>query len=151
MAKRVYFNWYEIKSRARNNCAAIIILTHAQTVEYNSPIAWGGKDLMRKLKIHHIPLFLFESGILKKEGRSLYCTYRTKEPQSYFISKDWLFANVSAIKKVSYLRALSRRRVSDTSSRIPRNYFNNITENPFLRVDEDYIYFLQESLLTGKP
>lgn len=68
MAKRVYFNWYEIKSRARNNCAAIIILTHAQTVEYNSPIAWGGKDLMRKLKIHHIPLFLFESGILKKKA-----------------------------------------------------------------------------------
>ena len=62
----IYFNWYELNQRGRKDPAAIIILTHALNFDYNYPIAWSsGKSLLQKLHIHHIPSFLFQTGILE--------------------------------------------------------------------------------------
>ena len=59
--KITYFNWYEIKLRARRDKSAILILTFAQTPLYNTRTT---KGLMKELKINHIPIHLFVSGIL---------------------------------------------------------------------------------------
>jgi hypothetical protein len=53
---------------------------------------------------------------------------------------------VPARKKVVYLKALSMRRINETQNYIPKKYFENVTENPFLTITDDRIYFPLESL-----
>jgi len=142
-----YFNWAEIILLARRDPAAIIILAYAQTSLYNEFVA---KNLIQRLNIHHVPSSLFSDRLLVQHKNSLECTYKTREPLSYFNNPDFLFLNVSAKEKVSYLRALSMRRISDTSNSIPRDYFNKVANNHFLKVDEDYIHFPLESSVSRK-
>lgn len=139
-----YFNWHEIESRARRDPAAILILTYAQTSLYNEISA---KQLLQKLHIHHIPQFLFSSKTFTQYRTKLQCNYKTDDPQSYFRNANFLTYAVDAKSKVSYLRALSMRRISDNSNRIPRRYFNKVAYNPFIQTDEEYIYFPLESSL----
>ena len=47
-----YFNWYEIHKAARKDPAAIIILTHGLTKDYNDPInklPLDQKNLLKKV------------------------------------------------------------------------------------------------------
>ena len=75
--------------------------------------------------------------------------YKTREPQSYFRNTEFLFMNIAPTKKISYLKALSTRRISDNSNKIPRDYFENINHNVFLEYDDNNIYFpLEEKLLS---
>lgn len=134
-----YFNYNEIYIRARGNPAAIVLLTFAQTSKYN---IYTSKKLMRDLHINHIPKFLFSSRTLHFTPTSLVeCKYKTKEPASYFNNSDFLFYGINARHKAIYLKALAARKISDKENRIPRNYFNKVSANPFLQVDDDYIYF----------
>ena len=144
-----YFNWNELQQRGQRDPAAIIILTYAQSKSYNTPIAWHqGKSLLQILNIHHIPSFLFQTGILEAMAGNIFCTYKTKEKQSYIKNTKFLRYNVAAHYKVNYIKILSMRRISDKTNKIPRNYIKNIIDNPFLTYDKDFIYFRYESLVT---
>jgi hypothetical protein len=137
-----YFNWNEIYSKSRKDNAAIIILAFAQTTLYNEIYS---SILMKKLNIHHIPQFMFKDKILEQKKQQLICNYRTQDAQSYFKNPKFLLANVPAIDKVVYLRALSLRRISDRSDRIPRDFFKKLEYNPFMTIEKDYINFTYES------
>lgn len=144
-----YFNWYEIYQAARKDPAAIIILTYGLTKDYNEPIAWGkGRSLLNSLNIHHIPTFLFQSGILEASKGNIFSTFKTKQTQSYIKNTKFLTYNVAAKYKVDYLKTLSMRRVSDKTDKIPASYIEGKINNPFLTVDKDFIYFRYESLDT---
>ena len=144
-----YFNWHEIYQLARGDLAAIVILTYAQSKSYNTPIAWhSGKSLLEKLNIHHIPVFLFQTGTLEAIAGNIFCTYKTKEIQSYINNSKFLTYNVSARLKTDYIKALSMRRISDKTNKIDRNYVEGEIDNPFLTYDNDFIYFRYESLVT---
>lgn len=122
--------------------AAIIILAFAQTKLYNEV---SSKGLMKKLNIHHIPPFLFFNRTLEQRKHQLICNYHTIDAQSYFINSAFLTSGASAKHKVIYLRALSMRRISDTNNYIPRDFLGNISYNPFLTIDDNFIYFPQEN------
>ena len=144
-----YFNWNELQQRGQRDPAAIIILTYAQSKSYNTPIAWHqGKSLLQILNIHHIPSFLFQTGILEAMAGNIFCSYKTKENQSYISNPKFLTYNVSAQYKVDYIKALSMRRISDKANKIHRSYIKDNIDNPFLTYDEDFIYFRYESLAT---
>ena len=144
-----YFNWNELQQRGQRDPAAIIILTYAQSKSYNTPIAWQyGNSLLQVLNIHHIPSFLLQSGILEVTAGNIFCTYKTKEIQSYIKNSKFLGYNVAAHHKVNYIKALSMRRISDKTNKIPRNYIEGDIDNPFLTYDKDFIYFRYESLVT---
>jgi hypothetical protein len=146
-----YFNWYEIYQAARKDPAAIIILTYGLTKDYNEAICWRhGKSLLNLLNIHHIPSFMFQSGLLEASQGSIYSTFETKQTQSYIKNTKFLRYNVAAKFKVDYIKALSMRRMSDKSDRIQREYIEGKIDNPFLTYDEDFIYFRYESLDTEK-
>ncbi len=146
-----YFNWHEIYRIGRGNPAAIVILTHAQTKDYNEPIVWQRRSILEFLRINHIPTFLFEQGTLDSINGKLLCNYRTKEKQSYIINPKVLRYNVNAKLKVDYIRALSMRRISEKVNYIPKSYLTDLEmDNPFLTYDENYIYFRYESLVSEK-
>jgi len=136
------FNWDEIYKKSRKDLAAIIILAYAQTKLYNEI---SSKGLMKKLNIHHIPPFLFYTQTLTQHKHMLICNYTTEEPQSYFKNPAFLTSGASAKHKVIYLRALSMRRLTETCDYIPRDYLGSLSYNPFLQVDNDFIYFPQEN------
>jgi hypothetical protein len=138
----IYFNWFEIESRARKDSAAILILTFAQTKLYN-PIT--SKGLMNALKINHIPVHLFSEGILKQTDKGLKCNYKTQEPMSYFTNPWFLTHNVNILKKIEYLQLLSMRRISEKHNYIDKVYINKDLTNPYLKTTVDKIYFLPES------
>ena len=137
----IYFNWDELRLKAKGDPAGIIILTYGLTKSYN--ISTSGY-LMKKLNINHIPQFLFARGILKATNNKVKVNYVTKEAQSYFKYDKFLFARVSARQKALYLRALSMRPLDDVRNFIPRVLFNNIAFNPFLKVTNDKIEFIYE-------
>ena len=137
-----YFNWYELKTKAKGDPAGIIILTYGLTSNYNVNTS---QYLMKKLNINHIPPLLFQRGYLNQSRYRLTSSYVTKEPQSYFKNERFLFARVNVRHKALYLRALSMRAIDDKSNFIPRHYFNDVAKNPFLRVSEDKIHFIYES------
>lgn len=141
-----FFNWNEIFLLSKGDLASILILTYAQTKEYNELSA---KKLLSRLNINHIPAFLFHEGILVQYRHTLYCTYKTRDPQSYFLNSSFLFLNISARKKAVYIKALSMRRLSDDRDYIPLKYFSNITENPLVNITEDKIMFKLESSARG--
>ena len=136
------FNWEEIYKKSRKDMAAIIILAFAQTKLYNEI---SSKGLMKKLNIHHIPSFLFYNRILVQHKHQLICNYHTEDAQSYFRNPAFLLSAASAKHKVIYLRALSMRRLTDADNKIPRDYIGSLSYNPFLEVDNDFIYFPQEN------
>ena len=144
-----YFNWHEIYQLARGDLAAIVILTYAQSKSYNTPIAWhSGKSLLNKLNIHHIPAFLFQTGTLEAMAGNIFCSYKTKEIQSYINNSKFITYNVSAHLKTDYIKALSMRRISDKTNKIHRSYIEDDIDNPFLTFDKNFIYFRYESLVT---
>ena len=100
---------------------------------------------MKKLNINHIPPSLFRQGHLSVSRYRLASNHVTKEPQSYFKNEKFLFAGVNVRHKALYLRALSMRPIDDKQDFIPRHYFNEVANNPFLKVSEDKIHFIYES------
>ena len=142
-----FFNWYEIKLRARRDKSAILILTFAQTPLYNTRTT---KGLMGALKINHIPIHLFTTGLLEQKKEKLVCNYQTKEPMSYFKNPWFLTQNVSIIQKTEYLQLLSMRRISENQDYIAKNYIRKDINNPFVNIRGDKIYFTQESSVSRK-
>ena len=107
---------------------------------------------MDKLKINHIPMHLFKTKRLYVyQHDKIGINYKTREPQSYFRNTKFLFMNISPVKKVSYLKALSTRRISDNNSKIPRCYFEDISNNVLLEHDNNNIYFPLEEQLLSQP
>jgi hypothetical protein len=138
----IYFNWYEIESKARKDQAAILILTFAQTKLYNPRTT---KGLMTALKINHIPIHLFTAGILEQTEKGLECHYKTQEPMSYFLNPWFLTHNVNILKKTEYLQMLSMRRISEKQDYIAKTYIRKDLMNPYIEIKGDKIYFLPES------
>jgi hypothetical protein len=141
-----YFNLSEIRKKARQDQAAILILTFAQTKLYNAYTTTG---LMKSLKINHVPPFLIINGTLEQR-RVLKCTYKTREPMSYFRNPWFLTQNVSTKDKIDYLQLLSMRRISEDVDYIPQDYVAAQITNPFIEYKEDKIYFTQESSVSRK-
>jgi len=143
----IYFNWYELLSKARKDQTAILILAFAQTKLYNARTT---KGKMRALKINHIPMHLFTTGLLEQKKEKLVCNYQTEEPMSYFKNPWFLTQNVSVIQKTEYLQLLSMRRVSEDQDYIAKNYIRKDINNPFVNIKGDKIYFTQESSVSRK-
>ena len=143
----IYFNWYELLSKARKDQTAILILAFAQTKLYNERTT---KGLMVALKINHIPMHLFTTGLLEQKKEKLVCNYQTEEPMSYFKNPWFLTQNVSVIQKTEYLQLLSMRRVSEDQDYIAKNYIRKDINNPFVNIKGDKIYFTQESSVSRK-
>jgi len=139
-----YFNWHEILLLSKGDLAAIICLAYAQTLEYNEKSV---ATLRRTLKIHHFPQSLLSAGTFRQHVNSLECTYKTREPQSYFKNNKFLYIGAPTKDKVVYLRALSMRRPDITDNFIPRKYYTKVKQNFFLNITEDKIYFPYESSL----
>lgn len=139
----IYFNYQEIYTRAGGDPAAILLLTYAQSTEYN---AYTSKQLMKKLCINHIPqrLFLNKSLHFGLDNK-IYPKYKTEEPQSYIKNTSFFTYGVGARAKAVYIKALSARKLNSKEDRIPRNYFNKVSDNPFLKVDDNFIYFPLEA------
>ena len=119
-----YFNWYELLSKSRKDQTAILILTFAQTKLYNP---YTTKGLMKALKINHIPIHLFTTGLLEQKKDRLVCNYKTE-----------------------YLQMLSMRRISEAQDYIAKNYIRKDLHNPFISIKGDKIYFTQESSVSRK-
>ena len=143
----IYFNWYELLSKARKDQTAILILAFAQTSLYNARTT---KGLMGALKINHIPIHLFTTGLLEQKKEKLVCNYRTLEPMSYFKNPWFLTQNVSILQKTEYLQLLSMRRISEEQDYIAKNYIRKDINNPFVNIKGDKIYFTQESSVSRK-
>lgn len=142
-----YFNWYELVAKARKDQAAILILAFAQTSLYNPKTT---KGIMAALKINHIPMFLFTTGLLEQKKDCLACNYKTEEPMSY-IKNPWFFThNVSTYVKLEYLQLLSMRRISEQQDYIAKNYINKDIQSPYIEIKGDKIYFLPESSVSRK-
>lgn len=137
-----FFNWNEIWLLSKKDLAAINCLTYAQTSLYNELSA---KTMMNRLKLNHIPISLFQDKLFTQYKHTLYCSYKTREPQSYFKNPSFLFTNAAAKYKAVYLKALSMRRISETVDYIPLKYFDNVQYNPFLQIENGKIYFPLES------
>lgn len=139
-----YFNYNEIILRARRDPAAIVLLTFAQSPLYNY---YKSERLMQTLCINHIPSFLFTARtlVLNPVDHRIVCNYKTKKPDSYIRNPEFLTYGINARQKALYLRALSTRRISDKENKIPRDYFGKVADNPFLEVDDDFIYFPLEA------
>ena len=135
----IYFNWDELRLKAKGDPAGIIILTYGLTKSYNVSTS---SYLMKKLNINQIAQFLFARGILKATNNKVKVNYVTKEAQSYF--KYDKFSKEYQQDKKLYLRALSMRPLDDVRNFIPRILFNNIAFNPFLKVTNDKIEFIYE-------
>ena len=142
-----YFNWYEVASKARKDQTAILILAFAQTSLYNARTT---KGLMGALKINHIPMHLFTTGLLEQKREKLVCNYQTIEPMSYFKNPYFLTQNASVINKTEYLQMLSMRRISEAQDYIAKNYIRKDLQNPFISIKGDKIYFTQESSVSRK-
>jgi hypothetical protein len=137
-----FFNWHELLLKGRKDAAAIIILAYAQTSLYNES---SSKKLLRKLNLHHIPLFMLSSRLLIQQKSSLLCIYRTQEPQSYFKNPYFLTTNTPIKQRLQYLKALSMRRINEQQDCIPKTYMNLTEYNPFMQVKDNYIHFTYES------
>ena len=111
----IYFNWDELRLKAKGDPAGIIILTYGLTKSYN--ISTSGY-LMKKLNINHIPQFLFTRGVLKAINNKVKINYVTKDAQSYFKYDKFLYARVNVRHKALYLRALSMRPIDDKNNLI---------------------------------
>ena len=136
-----YFNWYEIVRKARKDQTAILILTFAQTSLYNP---YTTKGLMKALKINHIPVHLFTTGILEQKKNKVVCNYKTEEPMSYFKNPYFLTQNASVISKTEYLQMLSMRRISEAQNYIAKNYIRKDLDNPFINIKGNKIHFFLE-------
>ena len=135
----IYFNWYELLSKARKDQTAILILTFAQTSLYNP---YTTKGLMKALKINHIPVHLFTTGLLEQKKDRLVCNYKTEEPMSYFKNPYFLTQNVSVIHKTEYLQMLSMRRISEAQGYIAKNYIRKDLQIPLYQLKEiKYIFY----------
>ncbi len=138
-----YFNWDELRVKARGDPAGIIILTYGLSPGYNVSTS---QYMIKKLNINHIPQFLFRKNyLIATKDKKVKINVKTKEIQSYFTYDKFLFARVSARQKALYLRALAMRPLDDVRNFVPRVLFNNIAYNPFLEVTEDKIKFIYES------
>ena len=142
-----YFNWYELVSKARKDQTAILILAFAQTSLYNARTT---KGLMGALKINHIPMHLFTTGLLEQKREKLICNYRTVEPMSYFKNPWFLTKDVAIIQRTEYLQLLSMRRISEEQDYIAKNYIRKDVKNPFITIKGDKIHFTQESSVSRK-
>ena len=137
----IYFNWYELVSKSRKDQTAILILTFAQTSLYNP---YTTKGLMKVLKINHIPVHLFTTGLLEQKKDRLVCNYKTQEPMSYFKNPYFLTQNASVIHKTEYLQMLSMRRISEAQDYIAKNYIRKDLDNPFINIKGNKIHFYLE-------
>ena len=138
-----YFNWDELRVKARGDPAGIIILTYGLSPGYNVSTS---QYMIKKLNINHIPQFLFRKNyLIATKDKKVKINVKTKEIQSYFTYDKFLFARVSARQKALYLRALAMRPLDDVRNFVPRGLFGNVAYNPFLEVTKDKIKFTYES------
>jgi hypothetical protein len=138
-----YFNWDELRIKARGDPAGIIILTYGLSPSYNVS---SSQYMIKKLNINHIPVFLFRKNyLIVTKDNKVKINVKTEDAQSYFTYDKFLFARVSARQKALYLRALAMRALDDGRDFVPRVLFNNIAYNPFLKITEDKIKFIYES------
>lgn len=106
---------------------------------------------MKRLKLNHIPPFLFHDKHFTQYKTKLVCNYKTKDPQSYFINPYFLFMNAPVRAKIVYIKALAMRRIAEQQDYIPLKYFSEIKPNPFLRVEDDKILFPLEAFVRNNP
>ena len=138
-----YFNWDELRVKARGDPAGIIILTYGLSPGYNVSTS---QYMIKKLNINHIPQFLFRKNyLIATKDKKVKINVKTKEIQSYFTYDKFLFARVSARQKALYLWALAMRPLDDVRNFVPRVLFGNVAYNPFLEVTKDKIKFTYES------
>ena len=99
---------------------------------------------MKALKINHIPIHLFTTGLLEQKKDRLVCNYKTEEPMSYFKNPYFLTQNASVISKTEYLQMLSMRRISEAQNYIAKNYIRKDLDNPFINIKGNKIHFYLE-------
>ena len=99
---------------------------------------------MKVLKINHIPVHLFTTGLLEQKKDRLVCNYKTEEPMSYFKNPYFLTQNASVIHKTEYLQMLSMRRISEAQDYIAKNYIRKDLDNPFINIKGNKIHFYLE-------
>lgn len=136
-----YFNWDEIRLISRGDLSAIICLAYAQTTRYNE---LSVKTLLTRLQLHHFAPTLSYNKVFIKHKHLLECTYKTKDPQSYFTDPSFLWSGASAACKVEYLKVLSLRKISTRQNWIPSTYYDVKRYNPFFTVEQDKIIFTYE-------
>ena len=153
--KLFIFNWSELRRHGQSNFDAILCLTYATTMGYNTKIANDIVDLAHILNIKEVPVFLFSKRYLHQfrfVGKSFITNkYRTtKDPQSYFTNREFLFSDLTAKEKVEYLYLLSRRKLTDNNSYIAESVVESKFLNHALVEHKGYkIYFLTEKEMTN--
>ena len=90
-----YFNLSEIRKKARQDQAAILILTFAQTKLYNPYTTTG---LMKSLKINHVPPFLIMNGTLEQN----YVVSQIPNPFIEYRDNKIYFTQESSVSRKSY-------------------------------------------------
>lgn len=130
---------------AGNDFSGILILLKATLVGYNKKIANNGYHLMAKLHIHTIPPIIFRKKFLFIQEQNIYSRYSCKEPQSYFVNKDFITTAYTAAQKGRYLYMLAQRPISIDDTFIPKHYIpETLWNNPFIEVDDKHIHFITE-------
>lgn len=138
----IYFNWSDLVLLSRKDMAGILCLTHGLNPRYNE---LSSKTMMTRLGINHIPSSLFADGLFCQKKRQLLCLYKPREPQSYIKNSYFLYMHVPVQQRITYLKALSLRKLTSNDDFIPRHYFSKVKSNIFLHITEDKIYFPYES------
>lgn len=138
----IYFNWEELLYLSKKDMAGILCLLHGLNPEYYE---YNSTTMMRRLSINHVPIVLFKQKCFKQINGRLLNLYKTKEPQGYIKNIKFLYLSVPVKQKITYIRALSMRRLNNKDDFIPRSYFSKVTSNIFLDIQEDRIYFPYES------
>jgi hypothetical protein len=149
-----YFNWNELLQKSKKDYDSIIILTYASTFRYNSKIANSSLDLVKKLNIHRIPIWL-KSYLSINKRFEIFTHYSVEEPQSYFTNPTFLLSVVPVTHKIQYLWLLSHRRNDEKVNYISRDFFklkeiDGIKNNPFISIEKDKIIFILENTYTQR-
>lgn len=120
-------------------------MAYALTWEYNSVISIDEVSLLRKLKISYIPSILYRNQfITKREGLVIH-SYKTREPQSYFLATEWLTDVSHLSDKLIYLYALSQRSLGNKNLFIPDSYLEDkYWKNPYLKHRDGRVWFIPE-------
>jgi len=153
--KKYYFNWYELLKKSKKDYDSIIVLTYASTFGYNKKIANGSLDLIKTLYVDRVPSWLKNQIKINTQSFELFNNYKTEEPQSYFLNKDFLTTYTKVEHKIQYLWLLSYRRIDEESPYIKRDYLrlkeiDGIKNNPFISIEDDKINFIFENTYTQR-
>ena len=145
-AKKYLFNWQELSLDGKGIPEAILILTYALSLGYNSKIGFNAKDLHHRLNIEHIPFTLFFKRLLfNYPPHGIFSKYKCKEPQSYFYNREFMRYQYSVQDKVNYIFILANRRLDQPENFLPQRYIpENLWNNPFIERKNGNLYFKPE-------